>query len=75
MKRVTTTLLREMVNNILVERGYNNKLEDLSLYHIPREFIENLMFTKPTENSNIVSNNPEAVNLSIAELILKQGVS
>ncbi|MBR4673953.1 MAG: hypothetical protein IKP00_05745 [Victivallales bacterium] len=72
MKRVTTTLLREMVNNILVERGYNNKLEDLSLYHIPREFIENLMFTKPTENSNIVSNNPEAVNLSIAELILKQ---
>ncbi len=72
MKRVTTTLLREMVNNVLVERGYNNKLEDLSLYHIPREFIENLMFTKPTENSNIVSNNPEAVNLSIAELILKQ---
>ena len=72
MKRVTTTLLREMVNNVLVERGYNNKLEDLSLYHIPREYIENLMFTKPTENSNIVSNNPEAVNLSIAELILKQ---
>ena len=72
MKRVSTTLLREMVNNVLVERGYNNKLEDLSLYHIPREFIENLMFAKPTENSNIVSNNPEAVNLSIAELILKQ---
>ena len=30
------------------------------------------MYMKPTENSNIVSNNPEAVNLSIAELVLKQ---
>ena len=72
IKRIGTTLIREMVNNVLVERGITAKLEDLSLYHIPREFIENLMFTKPTENSNIVSNNPEAVNLSIAELILKQ---
>ena len=30
------------------------------------------MFTKSTENSNIVNNNPEAVNLGIAELVLKQ---
>ncbi len=72
MKSVGTTLIREMVNNVLVERGYKNRLEDLSLYHVPREFIKNLMYAKPTENSNIVSNNPEAVNLSIAELILKQ---
>lgn len=72
MKRVTTTLIRELVNNVLTDRGFQNKLEDLSLYHIPREFLENLMFAKTTENSNIVSNNPEAVNLSIAELVLKQ---
>jgi anaerobic ribonucleoside-triphosphate reductase len=72
MKSVGTTLIRELVNNVLVERGYQNRLEDLSLYHVPREFIKNLMYSKPTENSNIVSNNPEAVNLSIAELILKQ---
>lgn len=72
MKTVSTTLLREMVNNVLAERGYRDQLHDLSLYRIPREFIENLMYTKPTENSNIVSNNPEAVNLSIAELVLKQ---
>lgn len=72
IKRISTTLIREFVNNLLEERGFANKLEDLSLYHIPREFIESLMFAKPTENSNIVSNNPEAVNLSIAELILKQ---
>ena len=72
MKRVETNLIRAMVNNVLIERGYKNRLEDLSLYQIPREFIENLMYMKPTENSNIVSNNPEAVNLSIAELVLKQ---
>ena len=72
IKRISTTLIRELVNNVLIDRGMNGKLEDLSLYHIPREFIESLMFTKSTENSNIVSNNPEAVNLSIAELVLKQ---
>ena len=72
IKTVGTELIRELVNNILVERGYRDKLEDLSLYHISREFIEDLMNKKSKENSNIVSNNPEAVNLSIAELILQQ---
>ncbi|NLZ64432.1 MAG: hypothetical protein GX902_11560, partial [Lentisphaerae bacterium] len=72
MKTVDTTLLRAMVNNVLISRGFRDQLADLSLYSIPREFIEGLMYTKPTENSNIVSNNPEAVNLSIAEFILKQ---
>ncbi|MFA6724040.1 MAG: anaerobic ribonucleoside-triphosphate reductase, partial [Lentisphaeria bacterium] len=72
IRSLGTPLLREMVNNVLVEQGYRDQLKDLSLYHIPREFIENLMYSKPTENSNIVSNNPEAVNLSIAELLLKQ---
>ena len=33
-------LIRAMVNNVLIERGYKNRTEDLSLYQIPREFIE-----------------------------------
>ena len=72
MQRVSTSLIREMVNNVLTTNGYTSQLKDLSLYQIPREFLENLMFSKPVENSNIVSNNPESVNLSIAELVLKQ---
>ena len=72
MKMVTTTLIREMVNNVLSQRGYRGELKDLSMYHISREYIDSLMFAKSDENSNIVSNNPEAVNLNIAELILKQ---
>jgi anaerobic ribonucleoside-triphosphate reductase len=72
MKALNTTLIREMVNNELAERGYQAQLRDLSLYGIPRDYVEKLMFTKSTENSNIVNNNPEAVNLGIAELVLKQ---
>lgn len=72
MKRVNTLLIREMVNNVLESRGYAGRLRDLSMYAVPREFVENLMYSKSNENSNIVNNNPEAVNLSIAELVLKQ---
>ncbi len=72
MKTVNTTLIRELVNNELTERGFQNQLRDLSLYGVPKDFVENLMNTKSNENSNIVNNNPEAVNLGLAELILKQ---
>lgn len=72
MKRVNTLLIREMVNNVLESHGYSGRLRDLSIYAVPREFVENLMYSKSNENSNIVNNNPEAVNLSIAELVLKQ---
>ena len=71
-KSVNTTLIRELVNNELEARGFHEQLRDLSLYMVPRDFVDNLMFTKSSENSNIVNNNPEAVNLGLAELILKQ---
>jgi len=69
---VGTTLIRELVNNELMERGFSHQLRDLSLYRVSKDYLENLMFTKSTENSNIVNNNPEAVNLGVAELVLKQ---
>jgi len=69
---INTTLIRELVNNELMERGYSQQLRDLSLYRVSKDYLENLMYTKSTENSNIVNNNPEAVNLGIAELVLKQ---
>lgn len=69
---VNTLLVRELVNNVLENHGYAGRLRDLSIYAVPREFVESLMCTKSNENSNIVNNNPEAVNLSIAELVLKQ---
>ncbi|MBO7742412.1 MAG: hypothetical protein J6S21_07650, partial [Victivallales bacterium] len=72
MKTVNTLLIREMVNNVLEDHGYAGRLRDLSIYAVPREFVENLMWSKSNDNSNIVNNNPEAVNLSIAGLVLKQ---
>jgi anaerobic ribonucleoside-triphosphate reductase len=72
MKTINTALIRAMVNNELEERDHHAQLRDLSLYAIPKDLIEKLMFTKSNENSNIVNNNPEAVNLGIAELVLKQ---
>ena len=72
METVNTTLIREMVNNELAERGKSEQLRDMSLYRVPQDFIEQLMYSKSQENSNIVSNNPEAVNLGLAELVLKQ---
>ena len=69
---VNTTLIRELVNNELEARGFREQLRDLSMYAVPREYLDRLMFTKSDENSNIVNNNPEAVNLGVAELVLKQ---
>ena len=72
MKTVNTPLIRELVNNELAERGRREQLRDLSVYGVPKDFVERLMDTKSTENSNVVNNNPEAVNLGLAELVLKQ---
>jgi anaerobic ribonucleoside-triphosphate reductase len=72
MTLINTALIRELVNNELMERGYTQQLRDLSLYRVSKDYLESLMFTKSTENANFVNNNPEAVTLAIGELVLKQ---
>lgn len=72
MGSVDSTLIRELLNNELSLRGYRHQLRDLSVYGVSRQFVDRLMYAKSLENSNIVNNNPEAVQLGIAELVLKQ---
>ena len=72
MRSVDSSLLREFLNNELSLRGYRHQLRDLSVYGVSRQFVDRLMYAKSLENSNIVNNNPEAVQLGIAELVLKQ---
>jgi len=72
LNSVDSTLIREMLNNELALRGYRHQLRDLSVYGVSRQFVDRLMYAKSLENSNIVNNNPEAVQLGIAELVLKQ---
>ena len=67
-----TELIRELVNNALIDHGYKGRLEDLSMYPVPKDFLKSLLVGKSKENSNIQHNNPEAVNMSIADLVLKQ---
>lgn len=72
LTQISTSLIRELVDNELFERGLEKKLAKQSLIGMPTYDLEQLIFSKSCENSNIASNNPEAVNLSIAETILKQ---
>jgi len=71
-KEITTTLIRELVNNELVLRGYRKKLATQQILGMPIFNLEEVIYSKSNENSNISANNPEAVNLAIAEHVLKQ---
>lgn len=72
LNRISTTLIRELVDNELFERGYNKKLEKQVVIGMPKYDLEELIMSKNKENSNIATNNPEAINLAIAENTLKQ---
>lgn len=69
--RVTTSLVRELVNVKLFQRGLDAKLQDHSKIGIPVHDLETMMLNPNRENSN-TTHNPESINLSIAELALKQ---
>jgi len=72
VKTITTSLLRELVNNELFEKGLTKKLEKQEILGISAYNLNQIIFSKNVENSNVVTNNPEAVNLAIAEVVLKQ---
>ena len=72
IERIATSLIRELVDNELFERGFSAKLQQQQAIGMPKYDLDQLVFSKSKENSNIAANNPEAINLSIAETILKQ---
>ena len=70
--RISTALVRELVDNELFERGMTASLEAQRTIGVPKYDLDILIYAKPKENSNIAANNPEAINLAIAETTLKQ---
>lgn len=72
IKKITTSLIRELVDNELFELGLQKKLEKQASIGMPKSDIEELIFSKSKENSNIGTNNPEAIQFSLSETILKQ---
>ncbi|MCK4261798.1 anaerobic ribonucleoside-triphosphate reductase [bacterium] len=72
LNQISTTLVRELVDNELFSRGYRQKLLRQKLIGMPSYDLDQLIFSKSNENSNITSNNPEAINLAVAENTIKQ---
>ena len=72
ISRISTSLIRELVDNELFDRGYSETLEKQALVGMPKYDLKLLINSKSKENSNIPANNPEAINLTIAENTLKQ---
>ncbi|MBM4053872.1 MAG: anaerobic ribonucleoside-triphosphate reductase [Planctomycetes bacterium] len=72
LNRISTSLIRELVDNELFERGYGKKLGKQTVLGMPKYDLDELIMSKNKENSNIATNNPEAINLAIAENTLKQ---
>jgi ribonucleoside-triphosphate reductase len=72
LEQISTSLIRELADNELFTRGYKQKLSRQKLLGIPTYDLDQLIHSKSNENSNITANNPEAINLSIAENTLKQ---
>lgn len=69
---VSVDLIRSLVDNELFIRGYDTKLQQQRIIGLPTYDLKQLISSKSKENSNVVANNPEAVNLAIAETILKK---
>jgi len=72
LTRISTSLIRELADNELFERGLTTRLEKQKVLGLPKFDLQRLIMSKSQENSNITANNPEAINLTIAEGVLKQ---
>ncbi len=72
IQTISVDLIRSLVDNELFVRGYDTKLQQQRILGIPTFDLKQLILSKSKENSNVVANNPEAVNLAIAETILKK---
>ncbi len=71
IRRLDTTDIRAVVDLVLRQEGLENQRKKQALLGIPSADLQAIVFSRSKENSNIASNNPEAVNLEIAERIQK----
>ncbi len=72
LTRISTALIRELVDNDLFERGLTGRLRKQAMLGMPKYDLDQIIHSKSRENANIAQNNPEAINLALAENTLKQ---
>ncbi|MEE8402764.1 MAG: anaerobic ribonucleoside-triphosphate reductase [Candidatus Hydrothermarchaeaceae archaeon] len=71
IKVITSPLVREVVNEKLIEYGLEDERKQHTRLGMPIYDVEQLLITKNKENAN-VPHGPEATNLTLAESIKKQ---
>lgn len=72
LRDVSTSLIRGLIDNELLSKGYSNLISRQTEVGISTYDLEKIVFSSPKENSNISKHNPEAVNLATAEVVFKQ---
>lgn len=70
MNTVTTSIIRELVDLELLERGLGTMHKRHSHLGLPMYDVEQIITSANKENSN-TTHNPESINLTLAEAILK----
>ncbi len=71
MNTVTTSIIRELVDLELLERGLGTMHKKHSHIGLPMYDVEQIITSANKENSN-TTHNPESINLTLAEAILKE---
>lgn len=71
MNTVTTSIIRELVDLELLERGLGTMHKKHSHVGLPMYDVEQIITSANKENSN-TTHNPESINLTLAEAILKE---
>lgn len=71
IKKFSTTDIRILVDMILKEEGLEAQRKKQAILGLPSSDFIKIVFSRSKENSNIAANNPEAVNLEVAERIQK----
>ncbi|MFA5867730.1 MAG: anaerobic ribonucleoside-triphosphate reductase [Actinomycetota bacterium] len=70
-RRVTTSIIRELIDIELLERNLPMMHKKHSHIGLPMYDVEQIIFNANKENSN-TTHNPESINLTLAETILKE---
>lgn len=71
LKVVTTSIIRELIDIELLARGLQTLHREHTHLGLPAFDVEQIIFNANKENSN-TTHNPESINLTLAESILKQ---
>ena len=70
LKTITPSLIRSFVNVSLYEKGFDKELKSDTEITIPISDLESMIECENNENGN-TPHNPESINLSIAEYVMK----